>query len=67
MEELERRYLKLILSEVHGNRRRAAEVLGLNRRTIQRLIARYDLLSLAENEIKSDDDADANDDLVEQL
>src|SRR5215831_4064839 len=54
LEELERRYLKLILSEVNGNRRRAATVLGVNRRTIQRLIARYDLLSLAESEIKSD-------------
>jgi DNA-binding NtrC family response regulator len=67
MEELERRYLKLVLSEVSGNRRRAANVLGINRRTIQRLIARYDLLSLAEREIKSDgeDDADSDDDLVE--
>jgi DNA-binding NtrC family response regulator len=63
MEELERRYLKLILTEVNGNRRRAATVLGVNRRTIQRLIARYDLLSLAEKEIKSDgeDDADSED------
>ena len=62
MEELERRYLKLILSEVNGNRRRAAKVLGVNRRTIQRLIARYDLLSLAESEIKSDGEYDADSD-----
>ena len=63
MEELERRYLKLILTEVNGNRRRAAKVLGVNRRTIQRLIARYDLLSLAEKEIRSDgeDDPDSDD------
>ena len=58
IEELERRYLKLILTEVNGNRRRAASVLGVNRRTIQRLIARYDLLSLAEKEIKSDGEDD---------
>lgn len=45
MEELQRRYLSLILTEVGGNRRRAAEKLGLDRRTIQRLIARYDLLA----------------------
>jgi DNA-binding NtrC family response regulator len=66
--ELERRYLKLILTEVHGNRRRAARILGVNRRTIQRLIARYDLLSLAEKEIRSDgeDDLDSDDGLVEQ-
>jgi DNA-binding NtrC family response regulator len=58
MDELERRYLKLILTEVNGNRRRAASVLGVNRRTIQRLIARYDLLSLAEKEIRSDGEDD---------
>ena len=45
MEELQRRYLSLILTEVGGNRRRAAGKLGLDRRTIQRLIARYNLLA----------------------
>jgi DNA-binding NtrC family response regulator len=50
MEELQRRYLRLVLTEVGGNRRRAASALGLNRRTIQRLIARYDLFALAERE-----------------
>src|SRR5215813_499908 len=54
MEELERRYLELVLTEVGGNRRRAASVLGLNRRTIQRLIARYDLFSLADKETAQD-------------
>lgn len=56
MEELQRRYLSLILTEVGGNRRRAAEKLGLDRRTIQRLIARYDLFASAdgeENEVAS--------------
>lgn len=43
MEELQRRYLQFILGEVGGNRRRAAAVLGLDRRTIQRLLARYQL------------------------
>jgi DNA-binding NtrC family response regulator len=52
MEELQRRYLSLILTEVGGNRRRAAEKLGLDRRTIQRLIARYDL------SVSSDEDAE---------
>ena len=69
MEELERRYLKLVLTEVNGNRRRAATVLGVNRRTIQRLIARYDLLALAEKEItaEAEDDPDSDNGLAEQL
>jgi len=69
MEELQRRYLKLTLTEVNGNRRRAARVLDVNRRTIQRLIARYDLLSLAEKEIRleGEDDPDSDDGLADQL
>ena len=43
MAELERRYLQLTLEETGWNRRRAAAVLDLDRRTIQRLIARYHL------------------------
>ncbi len=43
MEELQRRYLQLVLEESGWNRRRAAAVLSLDRRTIQRLIARYQL------------------------
>jgi DNA-binding protein Fis len=50
MEELQRRYLGLILSEVGGNRRRAAEKLGLDRRTIQRLIAKYNLFASDDTE-----------------
>lgn len=56
MEELERRYLELVLTEVGGNRRRAATVLGLNRRTIQRLIARHNLFAVAEKDTGTDDD-----------
>jgi DNA-binding NtrC family response regulator len=43
MDELQRRYLQLVLDETGWNRRRAAAVLKLDRRTIQRLIARYKL------------------------
>ncbi|HEY0429470.1 MAG TPA: sigma-54 dependent transcriptional regulator [Pyrinomonadaceae bacterium] len=50
IDELQRRYLSLILAEVGENRRRAAEKLGLDRRTIQRLIAKYNLLASAETE-----------------
>jgi DNA-binding NtrC family response regulator len=58
MEELQRRYLRQILTEVGGNRRRAASVLGLNRRTIQRLIARYNLFTLAEKEETADSETE---------
>jgi DNA-binding NtrC family response regulator len=36
--ELERRYVQLILSETEGNKSRAAEVLGIDRRTIYRYL-----------------------------
>jgi DNA-binding NtrC family response regulator len=50
MEELQRRYLQLILEETGWNRRRAAAVLDLDRRTIQRLIARYQLNGATDHE-----------------
>jgi transcriptional regulator with GAF, ATPase, and Fis domain len=50
MEELQRRYLQLILEETGWNRRKAAAVLDLDRRTIQRLIARYQLHGAADPE-----------------
>jgi DNA-binding NtrC family response regulator len=50
MEELQRRYLQLVLEETGWNRRRAAAVLDLDRRTIQRLIARYQLQGAADPE-----------------
>lgn len=56
MDELQRRYLQLILNETGWNRRQAAAVLRLDRRTIQRLIARYGLQGPAEPE----DDAAAD-------
>ena len=55
IDELQRRYLNLVLAEVGGNRRRAADILGVNRRTIQRLITRYGLNGSAET-----DDEDTN-------
>ena len=36
--ELERRYVQLILSETGGNKSRAAEILGIDRRTIYRFL-----------------------------
>jgi DNA-binding NtrC family response regulator len=58
MDELQRRYLQLILEESGGNRRRAAQILGLDRRTIQRLIARYQLSAGQEESPPDSDDQD---------
>ena len=41
LEELERRYLLYILEIAGGNRTRAAEILGIDRRTLYRMIERY--------------------------
>jgi DNA-binding NtrC family response regulator len=50
MDELQKRYLLLILQENGWNRRRAAAVLNLDRRTIQRLIARYQIQAAADSQ-----------------
>ena len=60
MDELQRRYLQLILDETGWNRRQAAAVLHLDRRTIQRLIARYELQGPAEPDGDVKGDADHN-------
>jgi len=57
MEELQRRYLQLILDETGWNRRQAAAVLHLDRRTVQRLIARYKLQGAADPESDAEGDA----------
>jgi len=62
MDELQRRYLQLVLGENGGNRRRAAMVLGLNRRTIQRLISRHQLPALADQEAEADGEGDGDTD-----
>lgn len=36
--ELERRYIQLVLAETDGNKSRAAEILGIDRRTIYRYL-----------------------------
>jgi hypothetical protein len=54
MDELQRRYLQFVLDENGGNRRRAATVLGLDRRTVQRLISRYQLRAQADLDAATD-------------
>jgi transcriptional regulator with GAF, ATPase, and Fis domain len=56
MDELQRRYLQFILEETRWNRRRAAAVLDLDRRTIQRLIARYKLQGAVDPEGEEEGD-----------
>jgi two-component system response regulator AtoC len=57
LDELQRRYLALALEKNHGNRQHTAELLGITRRTIQRLIARYNLNAVNEAESVDGDDA----------
>ena len=42
MDELQRRYVRLVLDEVDGNRRRAAALLGIGRRTLYRWLDESD-------------------------
>jgi two-component system, NtrC family, response regulator AtoC len=41
LEEIERRYILRVLEAVHGNKSRAAQVLGLDRKTLYRRLERY--------------------------
>jgi len=41
LDEIERRYLIHVLGRVEGNRTRAAEILGIDRRTLYRMLERY--------------------------
>ena len=41
LDELERRYLIYVLEKVGGNRTRAAEILGIDRRTLYRMAERF--------------------------
>jgi DNA-binding NtrC family response regulator len=41
LEELEKRYLRHVLTAVNGNRSRAAEVMGVDRRTLYRMAERF--------------------------
>ena len=45
LDELERRYLLYVLEVAGGNRTRAAEILGIDRRTLYRMIERFGMQS----------------------
>jgi DNA-binding NtrC family response regulator len=48
LDELERRYLLHVLEASRGNRTRAAEIMGIDRRTLYRMIERYGIAAEAE-------------------
>ena len=62
MDELQRRYLQLVLDENQGRKRRAATVLGLDRRTVQRLVAKYRLRAASDGESEENTDAETHQD-----
>jgi DNA-binding NtrC family response regulator len=62
MDELQRRYLQLVLDENQGRKRRAATVLGLDRRTVQRLVAKYRLRAVSDGENEENTDAETPED-----
>jgi DNA-binding protein Fis len=41
LEQMEKRYLAHVLETLKGNRTRAAEVLGIDRRTLYRMMERF--------------------------
>jgi DNA-binding NtrC family response regulator len=43
IDEIERRYLLYVLEATGGNRKRAAEILGINRRTLYRMAERFQI------------------------
>ena len=49
LSEMERRYLLHVLDAVGGNRTRAAQVLGIDRRTLYRMAENYGLKLKDEN------------------
>src|SRR6202048_1363052 len=59
MDELQRRYLQLVLDENQGRKRRAAAVLGLDRRTVQRLVAKYRLRAMSDGENEENTEVEA--------
>ena len=62
MDELQRRYLQLVLDENQGRKRRAAMVLGLDRRTVQRLVAKYRLRATSDGDSEENTDAETPED-----
>jgi DNA-binding NtrC family response regulator len=58
VDELEKRYMKHVLEMTKGNRTRAAEILGMDRRTLYRKAARFGF-PLGASEDEPEDPAEA--------
>ena len=43
LEELEKQHIQVVLRATHGNKKRAAQILGINRRSLYRMAKRYGL------------------------
>jgi two-component system response regulator AtoC len=43
LEELEKRHIQAVLHATEGNKKRAAQILGINRRSLYRIAKRYGL------------------------
>jgi DNA-binding NtrC family response regulator len=59
--ELERRYIELVLKETGGNKKRAAEVLGIDRRTLYRTLEREEKGAERDDRPDDKDDKDRDD------
>ncbi|MDX6693575.1 MAG: hypothetical protein QOF02_1178 [Blastocatellia bacterium] len=59
LEELSRRYTQLILAETEGNKSRAAEALGINRRTLYRYLDSEALPSSTDEQVDADSSAES--------
>jgi DNA-binding NtrC family response regulator len=58
LEEMERRYLFHVLKVLGGNRKKAAEVLKIDRRTLYRMLDRFEPMEEAETSKRSDQEED---------
>lgn len=60
LEDLERRYMKMILDKTGGKKEKAAQILGINRRTLYRKEREYGFVSLdSAEEMPADDNQEA--------
>jgi two-component system response regulator HydG len=59
MDEIEKRYILRVLEAAGGNKTRAAEVLGFDRKTLYRKLERYETAALSRSEQKSHEVASA--------
>jgi DNA-binding NtrC family response regulator len=55
LEDLERRYMKLVLDKTGGRKEKAAQILGINRRTLYRKERDYGFVNHEPDELGDDD------------